>query len=77
MTQEQKELRQTQIANERLQKENSKIQRDLFIKKEKQDARCDALSKATFLDYGEGKKTAEAVKKEAEKLYQWLIKDLK
>lgn len=77
MTNEQREINSLKRINQMLQTESAKIQVKQRLVELKHRARNEALQKATFLDYHTNGKTAEAVKKEADKLYLWLIKDLK
>lgn len=67
----------TSAEMKKAQKENINIQRQSMIATEKAKARHTAISLATFFDYPNNSKRAADVIKESEKLYQWLIKDLK
>lgn len=77
MTNEQRELKKQQQENAKVQKELNLLKRKEELETEKLRCRKDALSKAVFLDYPEKSKTSESVLREADKLYKWLIKDLK
>ena len=82
MTPQQKKFAQAQRENLKLTRENARIQaesnkryREERAWELRNRAKSDALCQAAGFDYA--KKTSEAVLKEANKLYQWLIKDLK